>query len=104
MSREPRAQRLAEVVRESTEGLTRRLAELPQGRVTRVSIARFRGEWEDGQYEFTEVVELDGFLVSGPSTVDEITRRYGFGSVRVTAYGFDPPGLRWEVLLPNPLR
>lgn len=29
----------------------------------------------------------------------EITDRYGKGDYRVTAYGFDPPELRWEVLV-----
>jgi hypothetical protein len=31
--------------------------------------------------------------------VDEITRRFGAGDHRVTAYGFEPPGLRWELLV-----
>lgn len=40
------------------------------------------------------LVEL-GFLVTEPTGIEEITRRAGPGTYRVTAYGFDPPGLRW---------
>ena len=29
----------------------------------------------------------------------DVVRRYGPGSYRATAYGFDPPGVRWEVLV-----
>jgi hypothetical protein len=44
-------------------------------------------------------VELGGFHVSGPCGLDDIVRRYGPGSYRVTAYGFEPPALLWEVLV-----
>jgi hypothetical protein len=30
---------------------------------------------------------------------NETTRRYGRGSYRVSAYGFEPTGVRWEVLI-----
>jgi len=41
--------------------------------------------------------ELGGFVVSGPTTVSEIRRRVGAGEYRVSAYGLDVPGMRWEV-------
>lgn len=34
-----------------------------------------------------------------PCTLDETTRRFGPGDYQVTAYGFDPPGSRWELLV-----
>jgi hypothetical protein len=42
--------------------------------------------------------ELGGFLVSGPCELTEITRRFGAGDYRVTAYSLEPPTLRWEVI------
>jgi hypothetical protein len=46
-----------------------------------------------------DVVELGGFHVSGPCRVDEITSRYGHGDYRITSCGFDPPGVRWELMV-----
>jgi len=51
------------------------------------------------QHAYAQVVELGGFQVSGPCAVDEITRRFGPGAFRISAYGFEPAGLRWEVLV-----
>lgn len=51
------------------------------------------------QLDYAWINELGGFVVAGPCSVDEITRRYGRGSYRVSAYGFEPAGLRWEVLV-----
>jgi len=48
---------------------------------------------------FAWTVELGGFHVPGPCETTEITRRFGVGDYRITAYGFDPPGVRWEVLV-----
>jgi hypothetical protein len=83
------------------EVLSRLLADLPMGTRTRLSIARNRGEiesWEDDQHRSARnVTELGGFHVIGPIELGEIARRYGRGDYRVTAYSFDPPGVRWEV-------
>lgn len=81
--------------------LARRLGALPQGQATRISVGRWRGPAMCGedQQDYVWIIELGGFLVSGPCGTSEITRRYGPGSYRVTAYGFDPGGLRWEVLV-----
>lgn len=83
------------------DDLARRLGTLPQGEVTRISVGRWRGPamCGDDQQDYAWIIELGGFLVSGPCGTSEITRRYGRGSYRVTAYGFDPSGLRWEVLV-----
>jgi hypothetical protein len=37
--------------------------------------------------------------VSGPISVADIMARVGAGEYRVSAYGFEPPGLRWEVFV-----
>ena len=83
--------------------LENRLAALPDAEITRISIARSHGIFPAGEgnerAEYAWLIELGGFQVSGPCSVEEITRRYGPGSYRVTAYGFDPPGVRWEVLI-----
>ena len=71
--------------------------------VTRISIARWRGAYPTGEdrAEYAWLVELGGFHAPGACGVDEVLRRYGPGNYRVTAYGFDPPGVRWEVLIEN---
>jgi hypothetical protein len=79
--------------------LARRLHELPEGQVTRISVGRWRGVHPVEDLEYAWIVELGGFLVSGPCTPHEITRRFGRGSYRVSLYGFEPAGLRWEVLI-----
>jgi hypothetical protein len=99
MTREPRMPREDEVVRVRAAGLGTRLAELPQGKLTRISVGRYRGSFQHGEHAYAEVLELGGFHVSGPCSVAEITRRFGSGAFRITAYGFDPAGLRWEVLV-----
>ena len=91
-------------VRISVAALAARLGELPK-ETTRISVARYRGPYNGPSYEedvveeFAWVRELGGFLVHGPCELTEITRRYGEGDYRITAYGFDPPGLRWEVVV-----
>lgn len=99
MAREPRLPRRDEIPRARPVTLAERLAELPSGTVTRISVGRSRGDFQHGDLEFIEIVELGGFHVSGPCTIDEVTRRFGPGDYRVTAYGFEPPGLRWELLV-----
>lgn len=99
MAREPRMPRDHEVAHVRPESLASHLAELPQGQLTRISVGRYRGNFQHGEHTYTEVVELGGFHVSGPCGVSEITRRFGPGDYRVTAYEFDPSGLRWELLV-----
>jgi transcriptional regulator with XRE-family HTH domain len=89
----------------SPEDLGRLLADLPMGMRTRISLARDMGEFglppvaggSDWPREARNVIELGGFLVLGPIELGEIARRYGRGSYRITAYGAEPPGVRWEV-------
>lgn len=99
LEREPRMARANEIERARAEKLEKQLAELPSGEMTRISVARYREAFPHGDYEFPRVAELGGFCVSGPVGLEEITRRFGPGSYRVTAYAFDPPGLRWELLV-----
>ncbi len=75
------------------------LAALPADEPTRVSVARYCDEWLDGREgtEYRYVDELGGVTGYGPVDPADLWRRYGDGLYRVTAYGFDPPGVRWEV-------
>jgi DNA-binding transcriptional MerR regulator len=86
--------------------LAQLLAALPTKESTRISIARVVGEFvipEDananGFVEYRNLCELGGFDVSGPVTVADILARVGAGEYRVSAYGFEPRGLRWEVFV-----
>jgi hypothetical protein len=75
------------------------LASLPTG-PTRLSIARDLGaDFETGSGPTRHLVELGGFVVLGPATIKQIVDRYGGGAFRITAYGLEPRGLRWEVLV-----
>jgi hypothetical protein len=67
--------------------------------VTRISVGRWRGVHPADDLEYAWIVELGGFLVSGPCSTGEVTRRFGRGSYRVSAYSFEPAGLRWEALI-----
>lgn len=74
------------------------LASLPAG-PTRLSIARDLGtDFETGSGSTRHLVELGGFVVFGPATIKQVVDRYGGGAFRITAYGLEPRGLRWEVL------
>ncbi len=82
------------------------LAALPAKQSTRISIARVVGEFmipnetdANGFVEYHNLCELGGFDVSGPVTVADILARVGAGEYRVSAYGFEPRGLRWEVFV-----
>jgi hypothetical protein len=99
MDGEPHMPRLHEIERARPDKLSARLAELPANVLTRISVARFRDDFQHGEFQYALVVELGGFHVSGPCGLEEITRRFGPGGYRVSAYGFDPPGLRWELLV-----
>ena len=52
-----------------------------------------------GFVEYRNLRELGGFTVSGPMALADLVARVGAGEYRVTAYGFDPRGLRWEVFV-----
>jgi transcriptional regulator with XRE-family HTH domain len=89
-------------VRVGAAELAARLAALPAA-MTRISVGRHRGEYEsrnpegeDARYAY--ITELGGFLTAGPCELTEITRRFGPGAYRVTAYQIDPPTLLWEVI------
>jgi len=82
------------------------LAALPSKQSTRISIARMIGEFMisdgaavDAFVEYRNLCELGGFDASGPITIADIMARVGAGEYRVSAYGFEPRGLRWEVFV-----
>ena len=86
--------------------LAQLLAALPAKQSTRLSIARVLGEFmipddadANGFVEYRNLCELGGFEVSGPIALADIMARVGAGEYRVSAYGFEPPGLRWEVFV-----
>lgn len=99
MTREPTVPREHEIQRITPESLGAQLAALPAAQLTRISVGRYRGPFQHGDREYSEIVELGGFLASGPCELAEITRRFGGGNYRVTAYGFDPPGVRFEIIV-----
>jgi hypothetical protein len=99
MKREPNAPRVGDVERVPPERLAALLSGLPQGEVTRISVARVRQPHMFGEHEYICVTELGGFHVSGPCKTTELVRRFGPGTYRVSAYGFDPSGIRWEVVV-----
>jgi DNA-binding transcriptional MerR regulator len=82
------------------------LASLPPKAPTRISIARMVGEFvvpEDTEgnafVEYRNLSELGGFDVSGPISIADVMARVGAGEYRVSAFGFEPRGLRWEVFV-----
>ena len=85
--------------------LAQLLAALPPRQSTRISIARMIGEFMisegaiDSFVEYRNLCELGGFDASGPISVADIIARVGAGEYRVSAYGFEPRGLRWEVFV-----
>jgi hypothetical protein len=97
--REPRVPLVEDIETVTRAELAKRLGAMPEAEVARISVGRWRGVYPAGhdKADYAWIIELGGFHVSGSCTVDEITRRYGAGSYRITAYGFDPPGVRWEL-------
>lgn len=87
-----------EIPRVNAQTLATRLAALPAAEMTRISVARFRGPFLREDVEFADLVELGGFHTGGPCEVREVVARFGPGDYRITAFGFTPPGVRWEVL------
>ena len=86
--------------------LAQLLAALPAKQSTRISIARVVGEFmipddtdANGFVEYRNLSELGGFDVSGPIALADIVARVGAGEYRLSAYGFEPRGLRWEVFV-----
>ncbi len=98
-AREPNAARVGDIERIRPDRLASMLASLPDGEVTRVSVARLRDPMMYGEHDYICVTELGGFHVSGSCATIEIIRRYGPGAYRVTAYRLEPAGVRWEVLV-----
>jgi hypothetical protein len=96
---EPNAARVGDVERVRPDRLASMLASLPDGEVTRLSIARLREPEMYGNHDFICVTELGGFHVSGPCEMIEILSRHGPGGYRITAYCLEPAGVRWEVLV-----
>jgi len=97
-----------EVIRRVTPvQLAQLLGALPAKQPTRISIARMLGEFvipdgpeiDAGFVEYRNLSELGGFDVSGAIALADIMARVGAGEYRVSAYGFDPRGLRWEVFV-----
>ena len=79
---------------------------LPEKQSTRLGVARIQGELmipdennANGCVEYRNLTELGGFTVSAPVALADLVARVGAGEYRVSAYGFDPRGLRWEVLV-----
>jgi len=71
------------------------------GHVTRV-LGEFmisEGTGPNAFVEYRNLCELGGFDASGPIAVADLVSRVGAGEYRVSAYGFDPRGLRWEVFV-----
>jgi hypothetical protein len=97
--REPIGPRVGDVERVKPDRLGKLLGALPEAELTRISVARLRPPFLDREHEFILVSELGGFHVSGPCTTTEIVRRFGPGSYRVSAFGLEPSGIRWEVLV-----
>jgi DNA-binding transcriptional MerR regulator len=99
--REPNVPLVDDIPKVHRSELERRLAALPNDQTTRISVGRWRGSYPAGEdrADHAWLVELGGFVVGGPCAIDEVTRRYGSGSYRVTAYSFEPAGVRWEVLI-----
>lgn len=90
--------------RVSREQLFDLLAALPDKQPTRISVARTAGEYALPDpadpacfTEYRNLTELGGFVVSGPTSISEITSRFGAGEYRIAAYGLEARGLRWEI-------
>ena len=98
MRREPLVPRVHEIDHVSRAQLATLLESLPS-QLVRISVGRYRGPYALDDAHFVDVVELGGFHVSGPCTADKITRRFGSGDYRVSAYAFDPAWLLWEVVV-----
>ena len=99
--REPNLPLEEDIEHVTAKQLAERLEALPSAEVTRISVGRWRGVHPGGEdaVPYAWLAEIGGFSVAGPCTTADITRRYGPGSYRVTAYCFDPPAPRWEVLV-----
>ena len=96
---EPRVARERDIPRASAAELACLLDELPRDAATRISVGRYRGTYVSDNVDFADIVELGGFHASGGCTLQDLTQRFGRGDFRVSAYGFVPPALRWEVLV-----
>ena len=96
---EPRVARERDIPRASAGDLAGLLAALPRAPATRISVGRYRGTYVSDDVDFADVVELGGFHASSGYTLEDLTKRFGRGDFRVSAYGFVPPALLWEVIV-----
>lgn len=96
---EPMSVRKGEVRRATPAQLAALLNDLPRDEATRISVARFRGTFHSENVELLDLAELGGFHVAGACELADLTSRFGPGAFRVSAFGFVPPGRRWEVLV-----
>ncbi len=94
---EPRVARECDMPRASPAELARLLDELARDAPTRISVGRYRGTYLSDNVEFADIVELGGFHAAGGCTLNDLTRRFGPGDFRITAYRLTPPALLWEV-------
>lgn len=86
-----------EVIRRATpEKLACMLRALPSGEPARISLARSLGEYFIHGDSHRNLAELGGFIVTGPIDLPQIVERVGAGDHRISAYGLQPPGLRWR--------
>lgn len=86
--------------------LAQLLAALPSKQSTRISIgAHDRRVHDLGRHRSRRVrrvsksMRAGWFDVPAPIAVADLIARVGAGEYRVSAYGFEPRGLRWEVFL-----
>lgn len=86
----------------SEQELVGLLAGLPKGEPTRLSVARFVGEYEVDGESHLELREVGGFVCLGPLQIGDLTARFGFVPVRVSAYSLQSRAMHWEVLLSVP--
>jgi hypothetical protein len=82
---------------EELEGL---LAAIPDGQLTRLSVARVAGERLINGVRVFDVVELGGLIVSGPSSRAVVVNRYGWHRFRLAASDERTHTLLWEVVTP----
>lgn len=62
-------------------------------------IARTCRDGDKRKAAVANLCELGGFAASGPIALADLSARVGAGEYRVSAYGFEPRGLRWEVFV-----
>ncbi len=64
-SEQPRTPQIQELSRANATQLQQLLADLPANEMTRISVARHRGEFSLAERDFADLIELGGFNTSG---------------------------------------